>query len=200
MSSLSPPSKVREGNSVCCITGISSDKCIDLSSNNTNNIGSREFDYNSFSMGTSMEIHRRFVDNFNRCFQNIDGSESSSVVVDDNNSNKKKKKKNSTTSEPTAWLRNSREFLVHPKLSHFFLMLWYVCKIDHVVRNYTRGWIDNMIQSSSSKGDEENSVIISEMCDKFSDQDQVFESMCDMFNHGVSHVIHSIESYIDENH
>lgn len=31
--------------------------------------------------------------------------------------------------------------MVHAKFSHFFLMLWYVNKIEHVVRNYAKCWV-----------------------------------------------------------
>lgn len=32
--------------------------------------------------------------------------------------------------------------VVHPNLEHFFQMFWFVCKIEHIVRNMARSWMD----------------------------------------------------------
>ena len=34
-----------------------------------------------------------------------------------------------------------QEIVVHPRFMHFFNMLWFVCRIDHVLRNIAKGWM-----------------------------------------------------------
>ena len=69
-------------------------------------------------------------------------------------------------------------------------MLWYVCKIEHIVRNYTRCWLHDLTDKYSNGKD------IASLCVEFSQQDDFFESMCAMFNHGVSHVSDSIAAHV----
>lgn len=71
-----------------------------------------------------------------------------------------------TDTAPTAWKKTNTEFLIHPKLSFFFLMLWYVCKIEHVVRNYTRSWLE----TTSASSDDNHAPDIASLCRLFSDQ------------------------------
>lgn len=78
--------------------------------------------------------------------------------------------------------------LVHPKLAHFFLMLFYVCKLEHVVRNYARVWVDG---SSGGQGGQRD---IASLCREFEAQDNLLSGMYVMFRHGISHVLESLES------
>lgn len=74
--------------------------------------------------------------------------------------------------------------LVHPKLGHFLLMLWYACKVEHVVRNYTRVWVDG------AEGDD-----IASLCREFEAQERLLRGMYRMFRHGCGHVLASLEAH-----
>lgn len=45
-----------------------------------------------------------------------------------------------------------QEIVVHPRFMHFFNMLWFVCRIDHILRNVAKGWMASSSGSSSSGG------------------------------------------------
>lgn len=74
------------------------------------------------------------------------------------------------------------DVIVHPKFAHFFLMLWYVCKIDHVTRNYTRCWLESRVCSQAQEAS------VSSLCDEFSSQHALFKKMHAVFCHGCQHV------------
>jgi hypothetical protein len=90
-----------------------------------------------------------------------------------------------------AWRRGTGEVLVHPKLGHFFLMLWYVCKVEHVVRNYTRVWVDQMASSQGDGGRD-----IASLCSSFSSQEALLTGMYRAFRHGCDHVLASLEAHV----
>lgn len=80
----------------------------------------------------------------------------------------------------------SADFLVHQRFAHFFLMLWYAHKIEHVMRNYTRCWIDSASYDEAS---------ISSICNCFEQQDALFLQMYTVFEHARKHVINSLALY-----
>lgn len=217
MSSLSPPTKIREGTGTCCITGVSTDCCIDLSPCGGGNSSS----------GGAQSSGRSERGKY------LNGDISSPLPAIHEGDPENEKDSSVVSHTPTGWKKSGAgmDLLVHPKLSHFFLMLWYVCKIEHVVRNYTRCWLDERpyargrrgsqrteagndeedpieddqqqqqqqqagSSSSSSKNDEPD---IHTLCNEFSCDDEIFESMCVVFKHAISHVIESVRSYIQEN-
>jgi hypothetical protein len=65
-------------------------------------------------------------------------------------------------------------------------MVWYVQKIEHVIRNYTRWWLEQKSDATEN---------IEQLCVEFSHDDALFSSMHAIFNHAVSHVTQSIEAY-----
>jgi hypothetical protein len=71
---------------------------------------------------------------------------------------------------------------------HFFTMLWYVHKIEHVIRNYTRWWLEQRTESDEN---------IEQLCLEFSRDEVLFSEMCAIFNHCISHVALSIREYQD---
>jgi hypothetical protein len=79
------------------------------------------------------------------------------------------------------------ETIVHPRFSHFFVMLWYVGKIDHVIRNYTRCWLENNRFDNDLK-----TKSIQSICVEFSMQNELIESLFALFCHGYKHVMASI--------
>ena len=82
---------------------------------------------------------------------------------------------------------NSPDFLIHQRFSHFFLMLWYAHKIEHVMRNYTRCWID-------AAGFD--NVTISTICASFENQDELFLQMYTIFEHARKHISTSLALYM----
>jgi hypothetical protein len=65
-------------------------------------------------------------------------------------------------------------------------MVWYVHKIEHIIRNYTRWWLDQRVDLVEN---------IEQLCTEFSSDDALFSSLHVIFNHGVSHITKSIEAY-----
>lgn len=100
---------------------------------------------------------------------------------------------------------DGRSMVVHPKFSYFFLMLWFTGKIDHVVRNHTRCWIERHNQGVMNGSDhrtcppmrmdedEDSSNNIQFMCEEFSKQDDLIEGMFTVFNRGYLHVMDSLD-------
>lgn len=84
-------------------------------------------------------------------------------------------------------VQSDSPLLVHPRYSYFFLAMWYVCKIEHVVRNFTRCWIDN---------NNRDGVSIQQLCEEFSNQDDVIDGMHRVFVHGRRHLLDSVGSHL----
>lgn len=119
-----------------------------------------------------------------------------------------------TPVRPARLKETGGRIMVHAKFSHFFLMLWYVNKIEHVVRNYTKCWLCDRSSSqdggmdpgpSDSEEDEDekdrpgaapglSNPDIHTLCESFSAQDAVFENMLAVFNHGHRHVMDTFQS------
>jgi hypothetical protein len=244
ISSLSPPSRVREGLGVCCITGAQVECCIDLSpqqppqppappsSKSTNATSSTARDDDDATTGeAAAEAHsghvqhhagsssssssaveaalgddnRRFMERFWSCVRCCSHGQAAAAKTTTTTAGgcappqpEESTTTTTTTSShggaPTAWRRYQVEFLVHPKLSHFFLMLWYVCKIEHIVRNYTRYWVETETATTTNRQATQNDI--GSLCNLFAEQDDVFEGMCCMFNHGVEHVTESVRAHL----
>jgi len=94
-----PPIKILIGFSTCFITGVQSDKCLDLSKNGKKNV----------------EIH------------------------------------------------------IHPKFAYFFLFLWYICKLEYVIRACSKHWYEVKNKTSTK-----NKL-------KLADQVQIDEELFDMY-------------------
>jgi hypothetical protein len=78
--------------------------------------------------------------------------------------------------------------VIHPSVFHFFVMVWYVHKMEHVIRNYTRWWLEQRPESGEN---------IEVLCTNFSHNTDLFSSLHAIFNHAVSHIEKSIEDYED---
>ena len=75
---------------------------------------------------------------------------------------------------------------VHPKFSYFILMLFYTHRLEHVVRTYTKLWIESQASSMD----------MSELTSKFQDQEELFDKMHEKFEQGYAHVRTSLETYL----
>jgi hypothetical protein len=78
------------------------------------------------------------------------------------------------------------KLFIHPSLLHFFTMVWYVHKIEHIIRNYTRWWLEQKADTGAN---------IEQLCIDFARDEEYFSKMHAIFNHAVSHVTKSIEEY-----
>jgi hypothetical protein len=128
-----PPIKIFMGFSTCSITGITSDKCLDLSKNGKKN----------------QEIH------------------------------------------------------IHPKFAYFFLFLWYVCKLEYVVRSCSKCWNegsanepdDAVCQQEYDEGDTD-SVVDLRRHRAFMRQNQTLcDSLYQIFNRALAYVHASLNLY-----
>jgi hypothetical protein len=79
------------------------------------------------------------------------------------------------------------QILIHPSLHHFFVMLWLVHKIEHVIRNYTRWWLEQRTDASET---------IEHLCNVFKQDDKFLSELHMVFQHAVSHVEKSIVAYV----
>lgn len=78
------------------------------------------------------------------------------------------------------------ELLIHPSLFHFFVMVWFVHKIEHIIRNYTRWWLENRDGSQES---------IDMLCTEFTNDAELFHNLHKLFNHAVEHIEKSLTLY-----
>lgn len=79
-----------------------------------------------------------------------------------------------------------RDSIIHPKFGHFALMLWYVCKIEHIVRNFTRCWLEEQPCGQP----------ISSLCKSFESNTEVFRRCHAVFQHAYHHVTQSLDQHL----
>jgi hypothetical protein len=79
---------------------------------------------------------------------------------------------------------------VHPKFAHFAFMLWYVSRIEHIIRNYTRYWITHNKQEILVDLD------LATKCNLFAQQEDLFENLYSAYTHAFSHVIASLDNHV----
>ena len=86
--------------------------------------------------------------------------------------------------------------VVHPRFLHFFSMLWFLCRIDHVLKNMAKNWMvgcaDNnkAAEASAGVGGDDDGI---DICHQFSEQNaETVEAMGIMFQHAASHVQESL--------
>ena len=187
LASAGPPARIRDGYGTCTLTGVRVEGCIDISKMAKANHGSagtldrgystrkrQKVDVSS-NAAKANENYKRFKESLNNV---ISGNCEEVGIISSGD-----------VTEHVPVMKNTVDILLHPRFSYFFLILWFIGKLDHVVRNYTRCWLD--AETNSDKEDVERSV--SELCEKFSKQDDVFESMCNVLNHGFKHICTSLD-------
>ena len=77
---------------------------------------------------------------------------------------------------------------VHPKFAYFVLMLFYTHRIEHVIRAYTKLWLETQPPQAD----------MSDLTARFQDQPELFDKMYDRFAEGYAHVKSSLEAYLCE--
>ena len=84
--------------------------------------------------------------------------------------------------------KQNQSIPVHSKFQYFVLMCFYCCRIEHVVRTYTKAWLEGQ----SSEAD------MTQLTTRFQEQDELFGKMYDRFMEGHTHVKDSLEAYLCE--
>jgi len=76
--------------------------------------------------------------------------------------------------------------LVHPKFHYFFLMLYYVHRLEHVVRSFTKYWLEQ----------QDPEATMAQLTGAFGAQEQLFADMHRAFMEGSRHVVDSLQHYL----
>ena len=88
--------------------------------------------------------------------------------------------------------RNAKPIYVHLRFWHFFVLLWYITKIEYIIRSCTKHWMDNTKTS-------ENTLTCPEICEHFKDENtELTEKMAALFLKGCAFVQNSVELYRQE--
>eukprot|EP00961_Rhodomonas_salina_P074238 997511-Rhodomonas_salina.3 len=82
----------------------------------------------------------------------------------------------------------SGQVYIHEQYIEFLNLLWFVCKIEHVVRNYTRQWLRQLDPATSEQN-------MAEMCRLFACQDEQFRRFFHAFEYGRRYVRTSLQRY-----
>ena len=93
--------------------------------------------------------------------------------------------------------------VVHPDFEHFFNMLWYCSKIEHVVRHMGKCWMEDFQSSCEQLADgeepgseEEGGVRMQAMCEKYSkDNEEVIADMHAAFIYAYEFVLESVYAH-----
>ena len=84
--------------------------------------------------------------------------------------------------------KQNQSIPVHSKFQYFVLMCFYCCRIEHVVRTYTKVWLENQPAD----------LDMNQLTSRFQEQDELFGKMFDRFVEGHAHVKASLEAYLCE--
>ena len=76
--------------------------------------------------------------------------------------------------------------LVHPKFHYFFLMLYYVHRLEHVIRSMTKSWLEQ----------QDPELTMAQLTAEFSSQDELLRGMWRCFHAGSAHVTQSLQHYL----
>jgi hypothetical protein len=84
--------------------------------------------------------------------------------------------------------KQNQSIPVHSKFQYFVLMCFYCCRIEHVVRTYTKTWLEGQPPDAD----------MTQLTARFQEQDELFGKMYDRFMEGHAHVKASLEAYLCE--
>lgn len=76
--------------------------------------------------------------------------------------------------------------LVHPRFHYFFIMLYYVHRLEHVVRSLTKSWLEQ----------QNPDLTMAELTDAFAAQEDLLRGMHRSFVEGSKHVAESLQCYL----
>lgn len=76
--------------------------------------------------------------------------------------------------------------LVHPRFHYFFLMLYFVHRLEHVVRSFTKSWLEQ----------QDPDLTMADLTKLFGAQEDLMRSMHRAFVEGAQHVVDSLQHYL----
>ena len=77
--------------------------------------------------------------------------------------------------------------LVHPRFHYFFMMLYYVHRLEHVVRSFTKSWIEQ----------QDADLTMAELTKSFASQEELLAQMHRSFIEGSQHVVKSLQHFLE---
>lgn len=87
--------------------------------------------------------------------------------------------------------KNIRSVFIHSKYTTFLDILWFVCKIDHVVRNFTRQWLRS--EQEKIKG-----MSLSETCEFFKTNTEEIDALFHVFSQSVTVLHNSMQQHLSK--
>ena len=76
--------------------------------------------------------------------------------------------------------------VVHPRFRYFFTMLYYVHRLDHVVRSMTKSWLET----------QDPELTMAQLTEAFAAQTDFIEKLYDCFVTGSRHVTESLQYHL----
>lgn len=78
--------------------------------------------------------------------------------------------------------------LIHPRFHYFFMMLYYVHRLEHVVRSFTKSWLEA----------QDYELTMADLTKLFMSQEDLFKQMFGVYVTGSRHVILSLQNYLSK--
>ena len=84
--------------------------------------------------------------------------------------------------------KHNQSIHVHGKFQYFVLMCFYCCRLEHIVRTYTKVWLESQPHDDDA---------MSQVTARFQEQhDELFVKMHERFVQGHAHVKAGLEAYL----
>lgn len=87
--------------------------------------------------------------------------------------------------------KKSHDMHIHPKFAFFFLFLWYICKLEYVIRACAKHWMDS---KNLRKGDSKDETLEEYM----KENEGLCRSLFEVFQKAMDYVNASLELYEEE--
>jgi hypothetical protein len=84
--------------------------------------------------------------------------------------------------------KSENPVLVHPRFHYFFLMLYYVHRLEHVIRSFTKCWLEQQDQD----------MTMAELTKLFNSQDEIISQMFHTFVEGSKHIVLSLQNFLSK--
>lgn len=84
--------------------------------------------------------------------------------------------------------KSENPVLVHPRFHYFFMMLYYVHRLEHVIRSFTKSWLEL----------QDPDLTMAELTKQFNSQEEIFLKMFDVFMQGSSHIVESLQVFLSK--
>ena len=84
--------------------------------------------------------------------------------------------------------KSENPVLVHPRFHYFFLMLYFVHRLEHVIRSFTKCWLEQQDQD----------MTMAELTKLFNSQDEIISQMFHTFVEGSKHIVLSLQNFLSK--